>query len=217
MLDRYTRVFPELRREFLEFEALLAPGTRLRETADILPFLRTRRHLAASFGFANTYLHVPDRLAQEVVLFGGFRCDLIVGDSRAEQFTLIELEDATETSIFEAASKRAYPRWSSRFEKGFSQLVDWAWRLSHERPPSVALEPIFGCQNPKIHYLLVIGRQHWLGASAEARLEWRRSHNGIANQRTSIWTYDTFRDFVQRRIEAADLDLAQEPGPGSPV
>lgn len=216
MLPVYKRSLPELRREFHEFEALLASRAPLKESTDILPFLRMRPHLAASFGFANAYLHMPDRLAQEVTVFGSFRCDVVVGDSRSEQFTLIELEDATQTSVFERASKRAYPRWSSRFEKGFSQLVDWAWRLSHERPPSIVLEPIFGCRNPKIHYLLVVGRQHWLDASAEARLEWRRSHNGIAHQRTSIWTYDTVLDFVPRRLEAADRDVSDMARPAPP-
>ena len=208
MLRPYTRVLADLRREFSEFEALLAPGTPLREARDILPFLRPRPHLCAAFGFANAYLHMPDRLAQEVTLFGGFRCDLIVGDSRSEQFTLVEIEDATRTSVFEATRGRAFPRWSGRFEKGFSQLVDWAWRLDHERAPSVTLESVLGCGNPKLHHLLVIGRQHWLDAASEARLEWRRMHIGIANQRATIWTYDTFREFVRRRIEAAEADSA---------
>jgi hypothetical protein len=112
------------------------------------------------------------------------------------------------TSVFEAASGRAYPRWSTRFERGFSQLVDWSWRIDQERQPSSTLEPIFGTPDPKLHYVLVIGRDRWINAASRARLDWRRKHNGISGQQTSIWTYDYLLAFLERRLKAAEQDAS---------
>jgi hypothetical protein len=129
-----------------------------------------------------------------------------VGHRAARQFTLVELEDARENSIFEVARGREYPRWSGRFERGFSQLVDWAWRIDYERQPSVTLEAAFGTVDPRIHYLLVIGRDRWIGAAGRARLDWRHLHNGISGQRTTVWTYDDLFTFIDDRLTAAEQD-----------
>lgn len=126
VFDPYTRDVRALRTELDAFGALLQAGTPLREASQILPFVRRSRHLAAAFGFANHALGAPDLLALERPLFGSFRCDVAVGSSTSRQFTLVELEDAREHSLFEAVKGRDFPRWSSRFERGFSQLVDWA-------------------------------------------------------------------------------------------
>lgn len=112
------------------------------------------------------------------------------------------------TSVFEAASGRAYPRWSTRFERGFSQLVDWSWRIDQERQPSSTLESIFGTPDPKLHYVLVIGRDRWINAASRARLDWRRKHKRISGQQTSIWTYDYLLAFLERRLKAAEQDAS---------
>jgi hypothetical protein len=208
VLDTYQRNLAELRAEVLAFGEMLRPGTALSEQRDILPFFNRSRHLAAYFGYANNNLISPNLLRIEPTLLG-FRCDIALGDAVSGQFTLVELEDAAPGSIFNTARHgRAFPMWSYRFERGFSQLVDWAWRIGHERQPGVVLQPIFGTTDPKIHHLLVIGRDHWLDATAGARLEWRRMHNAIQWQLTSIWTYDYFLGHVRRRIADADADIA---------
>lgn len=148
MFDRYTRDLSPLRAELDAFGGLLQSGSPLGETKQILPFVRRSRHLAAAFGFANHALGAPDLLAMERPLFGSFRCDVAIGSSTARQFTLIELEDARENSVFEAVKGRDFPRWSSRFERGFSQLVDWAWRIDYEPQPSAALGAAFGTSDP---------------------------------------------------------------------
>jgi len=122
---------------------------------------------------------------------------------------LVELEDARENSLFEPVKGRDYPRWSSRFERGFSQLVDWAWRIDHERQPSATLEAAFGTADPRIHYLLVIGRDRWIGAAGRARLDWRHRHNGISGERTTVWTYDDLFSFVSDRLAVAEQDASE--------
>lgn len=222
VFDPYTRDLRALRAELDAFGALLQSGNPLSEANQILPFVRRARHLAAACGFANHSLGAPNFLALERPLFGSFRCDIAVGRSAARQFTLVELEDARENSVFEAVKGRDYPRWSSRFERGFSQLVDWAWRIDHERQPSATMEAAFGTTDPRIHYLLVIGRDRWIGAAGRARLEWRHLHNGISGQRTTIWTYDDLFAFISDRLTATEQDasdlarLGQEQ-PASPA
>ena len=90
----------------------------------------------------------PNVLAIERPVLGSFRCDIAVGNATARQFTLVGLEDARENSLFEPAAGRDYPAWAGRFERGFSQLVDWAWRIDYERQPSVTLEAAFGTADP---------------------------------------------------------------------
>lgn len=208
MFDRYRRDLRELRAELNAFGALLQSGAALSEAKDICPFVRRSRHFAAALGSANNALGAPDMLALERPLFGSFPCDVATGSSTSRQFTLVELEDAREDSVFEPVRGRAYPRWSRRFERGFSQLIDWAWRIDRERQPSPTLDPVFGTPDPKIHYLLVIGRDQWFGGAGRARLDWRGLHNGISGQRTTIWTYDEMFAFIDDRLKATERDAA---------
>ena len=202
MLDNHKFDRTALQSEVEAFDELLRSRAPLAEKADILPFFRQNRHLAAYMGWANNNIAVPDRLGVERPPLG-FQCDVAVGHSGTNQFVLVELENAVENSIFELGPRhRAYPYWASRFEKGYSQLVDWAWRIGLEGQ-SVSLENIFGTTAPRIHYLLVIGRDHWLNKTANARLEWRRVHNGIQMGSATIWTYDFFLGFVQERLAMA--------------
>jgi hypothetical protein len=208
VFEPYTRDLRSLRRELKAFGALLQAERPLSEMRDILPFVRRSRHLAAAFGFANRALVAPNLLAVERPVLGSFRCDIAIGNATAQQFTLVELEDARESSVFEPVTGRDYPRWSGRFERGFSQLVDWAWRIDHERQPSVTLEAAFGTGDPQIHYLLVIGRDQWIGTVGRARLNWRQRHNGISGERTTVWTYDDLFSFVSGRLAVAEQDAA---------
>ncbi|MSP03646.1 MAG: DUF4263 domain-containing protein [Acetobacteraceae bacterium] len=208
MFEAFVRDLVDARRDEQRLTALLSTGDPLGEAADILPFMRTARHLAAWLGRANSSLGDVDLLAMEKPLLGGFRCDIAIGDSETGQFTLVELEDAKANSVFEPVRGRDYPRWSRRFERGFSQLVDWAWRIDHERQPSATLAAAFGTADPKFHYVLVIGRDRWIGDAGRARLNWRRLHNGISGQRTTLWTYDDLLTFVRVRLRAAERDAS---------
>jgi hypothetical protein len=147
-------------------------------------------------------------LAIEKPVLGTFRCDLAIGDSVTGQFTLVELEDAAPHSVFEPVKGRDYPRWSRRFERGLSQLVDWAWRIDHERAPSATLAAAFGTPIPKLHYALAIGRDQWIGDAGRARLDWRRLHNGISGERVTIWTYDDLLAFSRVTLRTAERDAA---------
>ncbi len=79
-----------------ELETLLSSEAPLKERDQVIPFFRARPHLCAALGYANNTVELPDRWANELDLFGDFACDLAAGDSEANAYTLIEIEDAHE-------------------------------------------------------------------------------------------------------------------------
>ncbi len=192
-----------------ELESLLASEPHLKERAQILPFFQNRPHLCAALGLANNAVELPDRWARELDLFGDFTCDVAAGDSEANAYTLIEFEDALEFSIFTKLPEgKTMKRWSPRFEHGFSQLVDWAWRVSEEGLSSAAFRRIFGDNNPSFHLLLVVGRDADLTGDDLVRLRWRAKHTSLGQFGMSCFTFDGLLQSIRRRL----LLAAQPPG-----
>jgi hypothetical protein len=93
--------------------------------------------------------------------------------------------------------------WSSRFEHGFSQLVDWAWRLSSESGSSAAFRRIFGDDHATIHFLLVIGRDDDLSVDDLIRLRWRANNVTLGQYRMSCATFDGVLQSIRRRLSLA--------------
>jgi hypothetical protein len=192
-----------------ELKALLASEAHLKERDRLIPFFKERPHLCTALGCANSAVELPDRWANELDLFGDFVCDLAAGDNEANAYTLIEFEDAQECSILSKLAKgKTMKRWSPRFEHGFSQLVDWAWRLSAEAGTSEAFRRIFGGHHPVIHFVLVIGRDAGLDPSDLARLRWRANNISLGQYRMSCFTFDGLLQSIRRR-----LILAHRPIP----
>ena len=114
--------------EIHEFQELLEANTSLQEQDDLLPFFRARPQLTAWLGTVNPDLVRPDSVAYEYEIFGRYQADILVGDTTQGRFTLVELEDASRTSVFKDR-ERTSSYWSRRFLTGFSQLVDWLFEL----------------------------------------------------------------------------------------
>jgi hypothetical protein len=189
-------------------ETRLAAETHLKERAEILPFFQGRQHLCTALGLTNSSIELPNRWARKLDLFGDFTCDVAAGDSEANAYTLMEFEPALEYSIFtKLQPKKSMRRWSPRFEHGFSQLVDWAWRISSEGESSAAFRRIFGDDNPAIHLLLVVGRDSDLGKDDPTRLRWRANHTSLGQFRMSCFTFDGILSSIRRRL----LLAAQPP------
>ena len=192
-------------------ELLLSSVAHQKEREHILPFFKAKPHLCAALGYANNAVELPDRWASELDLFGDFVCDAAAGDSEANAYTLIEFENAQERSIFfKLQSGKSMKRWSSRFEHGFSQLVDWAWRLSAEGESSAAFRRIFGDDNPSIHFLLVVGRDADLSKSDLTRLRWRANHVSLGQYRMSCFTFDGLLQSIRRRLLLAVQPISTE-------
>lgn len=190
-----------LSNDLSELESLLSSEASQKEREHVLPFFRARPHLCAALGYANNAVELPDRWATELDLFGDFVCDAAAGDSESNAYTLIEFENAQEHSIFSRLSSgKSMKRWSSRFEHGFSQLVDWAWRLSAEGESSAAFRRIFGDNNPSLHLLLVVGRDADLSKDDLTRLRWRANHVSLGHYRMSCFTFDGLLQSIRRRL-----------------
>ncbi|AQS65433.1 MULTISPECIES: Shedu anti-phage system protein SduA domain-containing protein [Rhizobium/Agrobacterium group] len=189
-----------LRQNLDELDELLKSESHLKERDQIAPFFKERPHLCAAIGYGNNAVELPNCWASELDLFGDFVCDAASGDTEANAFTLIEVEDAREYSIFtKLEAGKSMKHWSNRFEHGSSQLVDWAWRLSEEKNSS-AFRRIFGTNSPTIHLLLIVGRDADLVPDDLDRLRWRANNVAFGGYRMSCFTFDGILASIRRRL-----------------
>lgn len=193
------------RDELQEFRELLEGHTVLKEQSTILPFFKKRKHLSALFGLLNTYNCNYDLIAYELQLFGDFTCDLATGDSKEKAFCLIEFENAKGDSIFSSVSKRGRPIWGKRFEHGFSQIVDWLWKLD-DLKNTVACRSIFGGDVIDYIAILVIGRNSFLSSVEKDRFQWRRQNITIGTSKIHCFTYDDICDTLSKKLKIIEYE-----------
>jgi len=196
-------------KELKKFEELLASKAYLKERDEILPFFKKNRHLAAFLGTYIPDIANPDRVANEYDIFGDFACDLAVGDSTSKTFLLIEFEDARAESLFVKKGAKATPEWAPRLEHGFSQVLDWFWKLS-DMEKSDDYQNRFGARHVAIHGLVVVGREQTLQPRENARLKWRQDHTIVHSKKVSVITFDQLARDLKYRLsrypEAAKVD-----------
>jgi Domain of unknown function (DUF4263) len=179
--------------ELTELKRLLQSKHSLSERDDILPFFRERQHLSAFVGSYHPKINRFDRVAFEYDLFGDFAADLVVGDSVKKSYCFVEFEDAASNSIFISKPGKSSPEWSPRFEKGFSQIVDWFWKLDDLKKT----EDFENRFNPRaIDYmaLLIIGRNEYLEPREKKRLAWRQQNLLVNSKHIYCLTFDELYD-----------------------
>jgi hypothetical protein len=205
----------QCRRETQELQALLASRPSLDERADILPFFKARLQLSAFLGSYHPDIARYDLVAHEFSLFGDFACDLVVGDTKTRAFAFIEFEDAAPNSIFKRRKRkgRSTPEWATRFERGFSQVVDWFYKL-HDQSNTAAFEEKFGARSIKYQGLLVIGRNEPMGLREKQRLLWRQEFVTVYSKQIHCKTFDQvcedLLDRLQRFPTAARAERAED-------
>lgn len=198
VFDTFAFDLAQCRRELDELQVLLNSQVTLAERAAILPFFRARRHLSAFIGAYFPYLARPDRLAFEYDLFGDFTCDLAIGDSATGQYCFVEFEDATSKSLFVAKGAKATLEWSERFEHGFSQVLDWFWKLNDMAPTSEFAHR-FGLL-AGYEGMLIIGRSTGLALKEQNRLRWRRDRVMADSRRVHCVTYDELYQHLDAKL-----------------
>ncbi|NER39174.1 MAG: DUF4263 domain-containing protein [Oscillatoria sp. SIO1A7] len=166
------------RDQIFELQRLLQSRRFLSERDDILPFFRERQHLSAFVSSFHPRIIRYDRIAFEFDIFGDFKSDLVVGDSVTQSYCFVEFEEAAATSLFASKSDRSTPEWSPRFERGFSQIVDWFCKLD-ELEKTDSFEDRFGSRSIDYMGLLVIGRSESLEPRERRRLRWRRENTAF--------------------------------------
>jgi Domain of unknown function (DUF4263) len=191
----------QLADEVDELADFLASHTALKEREQVAPFFKSKKQLCAALSLTNSSVELPDRVAVELDLFGDFACDVASGDSSANAFTLVEFEDAQECSVLGKLERgKTMKRWAPRFERGFSQLVDWAWRLHTEGGTTDAYHRIFGANNANVHLLLIAGRDTDLRPEDHARIRWRANNTSLGGFRTTCMTFDGVLNTLRRRL-----------------
>jgi hypothetical protein len=175
-------------KELAAFDELLAKNQELKERECILPFFRSHKNLAAWIGSYLPSLNKFDRLNLEFTLFGDFRADLIVSDSASHAHCLVEFEDATRDSVFKSGV-RSTSDWSTRFEHGFSQIVDWSWKIDDFRQTGQC-RAIFGSDAFDFMGVLIVGRDEFIGVEEQIRLRWRTNKVTVNSQKILCITYD---------------------------
>ena len=192
------------RTEVLQLRELLETSRSLEERKNILPFFRDRLQLSAFVGSYHPEIVRCDRVAHELPLFGNFVADLVVGDSVNGAFTFIEFEDASTHSIFRKKRKKATPEWSTRFEHGFSQIVDWFFELDDQKS-TIGFMETFGFRTIKHIGILVIGRTAHLGKRETDRFRWRQEKILLDSKTIYCKTFDQLCDDLLARLERLDI------------
>jgi hypothetical protein len=175
-------------KELDAFASFIKAKSELSEREDLLPFFRSSPNLTAMLGNLHPGITKVDLIAYEYDLFGDFACDFVVGDSRRNAYCFVEFEDAKKNSIF-TPSSRATSNWAARFEHGFSQIVDWIYKLS-DTEKSDAFEDRFGARSIDAMCILVVGRSAFLTEPEHQRILWRERHVVVHSQKIRCMTYD---------------------------
>jgi hypothetical protein len=186
------------RSQLAELQQLLQSKESLSERDDILPFFRERPHLSAFVASYHPQINRFDRVAFEYDLFGDFTADLVVGDSIKKSYCFVEFEDARHNSIF-LKSGRNTPEWAPRFEKGFSQIIDWFWKLD-DLEKTDDFENRFNGRSIDYMGLLIIGRNEYLEPREKKRLAWRQRNLIVNSKHIYCLTFDELYDDLSFRL-----------------
>ena len=200
----------QCKKELDEFRNLLKdPQKELSESGELLPFFHKSKQLTALLGTFHPGISITDMIAHEFDL-DDYYCDFVVGDRERGAFCFVEFEDATRTSVF-TPGDRFVPQWSSRFEHGFSQLVDWAFKLSDMEKSIDTFEKKFGTRITDFMSLLVIGRDSFLEKPELNRLKWRCHKVVVNSQQVRCVTFDQLLHEMQYAVNtypaAAEIDI----------
>lgn len=184
--------------EIATFESLLASKVDLSESVDIAPFFKNNENFSAFLGLFTLDTGVPDRIAHEFDVSGDFRCDLVVGDSTRKNYCFIEFEDATKDSIFKT-TKKATSEWGVRFEHGFSQIVDWFYRLDDEKNTG-KWASLLGAAHVNYSGMVILGRDSYLTPDEESRLRWRSERLMVNSKPVLCRTFDQLLRDVKEKL-----------------
>ncbi|AFY84193.1 Shedu immune nuclease family protein [Oscillatoria acuminata] len=182
-----------------QFKNLLQKKKDLSERDDILPFFKRRKDLSALLGSLHPKIYKYDRLAFEYNLFGDFVVDLAIGDSTRKSYCFVEFESAKDNSIFVSKTGKTTPEWSPTFERGYSQIVDWFWKLN-DMERTDEFENRFNGKNIKYVGVLVVGRNEYLEPRELKRLKWRQENTRVNSKEIYCLTFDELYEDLSVRL-----------------
>jgi hypothetical protein len=132
-------------------------------------------------------------IASEFNLFNEFWADLAIQSVDKRRILLIEMEPGHTTAIFKRKPKR---QWASAFEHGYSQVVDWLYRLDDYRKTNQIAAKFNTKESVSLEGLIIIGRSAALDMEDRNRLDWRKGKSVIDSQHFMCATYDEVADQI---------------------
>ncbi|MCA6364382.1 MAG: DUF4263 domain-containing protein [Bacteroidetes bacterium] len=187
-----------LKEELGEFRKLIDSGEKLDEQKVIQPFFRKRKQLSAFIGSFVSGLDV-NRISFELNLFGDFSPDLVIGDYTRSKYCFVEFESGLPQAIFKKTTGRKAPRWSAKFEEGYSQIVDWFWKVE-EQSGTASFRKLFEADSIISSGLLIIGRSNDLDEFGRNRMSWRGEKVVVNSSLIQCMTYDSLLADLERRL-----------------
>lgn len=204
---------PSCKTALAELKILLATKPELDETGPdgLQEFFWERPALLLLMGKCFGPTMKASSYQREFSIFNEFRADFAVCNQTKDRFLFVEFEDAKSDSVFakkaDGARSVSY-QWSPRFEHGFSQVVDWHFRM-HDYRRTSKLEEHFGSQPIAYIGILVIGRdQHVKGTGNSQRLAWRRETTVIDSEPLRCLTFDELAFELEERLTEIDDFIA---------
>jgi hypothetical protein len=172
----------------------------LSEKKDIQPFFKNRKQLSAFIGTIDPKVGLATELAFEYPFFGDFTADLVLGNKENGAFSVIEFEDGRGNSIFKKLKGKSSKEWSQRFDHGFSQLVDWFWKLDDHKKTDT-FRNTFGDGHIRFSALLIAGRNAGVSDEDRKRLNWRTEKVRVDSHSIECVTFDDLYEDLAKRIK----------------
>jgi hypothetical protein len=200
----HTFDFEVYERELSEFKILLDSKAELSERNDILPFFKARPNLSSQIATLIRHMVNIEKIAFEFDVYGDFASDIAVGDLSSNTFCFIEFEDAKLESIFVQNGSKYKLEFSSRLEHGFSQIIDWFYKLDGLQNTD-DLEERFGKNKIEYEGILIIGRDQFLDISLKKRLDWRARKTVVNSKHFYCYTFDELYNVLDSKIKMLRL------------
>ncbi|MBY7859137.1 DUF4263 domain-containing protein [Vibrio fluvialis] len=180
----------QCRKELDEFDALLKSKSEVGET-ELLQFFKQRDQLVLLMGRV-VGVDAPANFNEELPILGKYRADFVVADKSLKTFSFIEFENAKLDSIFQQRINKktsTYP-WASRFEHGYSQVIDWYLHLA-ANDHSTNMKAEFGHNTIKYSGALIIGRKDGLKlGDCQERFDGRVERLLVDSKHIVCYTFD---------------------------
>lgn len=185
------------RSELDELETLLKSKSDIGEQ-ELLKFFKSRPQLILLMGRV-VGIDAPKKYNNELPIIGKFRSDFVVSNDAQTCFSFIEFEDAKGNSIFNKTINKktlVYP-WSSRFEHGYSQVIDWYLHLSVNNQTQ-NMKSEFGAFQITYSGALIIGRKNSLNrGDCNERFDQRVRKSLIDSKHITCYTFDDLYEAME--------------------
>jgi hypothetical protein len=211
-LQRIEMSYEQAATDLEQFKSYLGANESFSE-GDVVGKLKGFPHLCCLLGSLIAGVPKANVFKFEFQIQGVFAADLVVGNTQRQRYVFIEFEDGSENGLFGKARTAQMRNWSTRFEHGFGQLVDWEWALNDGKTSAV-LQNNLGGGTFAAEYLLVCGRDHFMEGTEKERLFYRAQKVLLDGKPATCMTYDGLLLYFDATIEAI-RSYSQPPIGGS--